>query len=246
MSHLGIHQQMNPQKETRMLDHQGQISIPATVARGPVFVSAVVSYSLAYDAADVMDNDNLATALSVQIQISLVLIGMVRKPSVEPIVLAKRWGITPEKAQKTIQATTQRGIRTMLHPLLSRRFRTNDRNLLYHQLAHPVFSDTMFTSTVSRRGNRCAQVYATDFGWARAFPMASRSEAHETFLLLFVMDGVPLTCICDNAKEIIQEKFHEKLNEAACHLKQLEPYTPWSNAAERDIKDLFKKEQVIN
>ena len=50
-----------------MLNHQGQISIPATMARGPVFVSTVVSYSLAYDTADVMDNDNLATALGDQI-----------------------------------------------------------------------------------------------------------------------------------------------------------------------------------
>ena len=56
------------------------------MARGPVFVSAVVLYSLAYYAADVMDNDNLAAALESQIQISIVLIGMVRKPSIEPIV----------------------------------------------------------------------------------------------------------------------------------------------------------------
>ena len=69
--------------------HQGQISIPATAARGPVFVSTTVSYSLAYDVTDVMDNDNLATALEYQIQISIVLIGTFRIPSIEPIVLAK-------------------------------------------------------------------------------------------------------------------------------------------------------------
>ena len=44
-----------------MLDHQGQISITTEGARGPVYVSPVVSYSLAYDAPDVMDNGNLAT-----------------------------------------------------------------------------------------------------------------------------------------------------------------------------------------
>ena len=67
-----------------------------------------------------MDNDNLATAMEAQIQISIALIGMVGKPSIDPIVLAKRWGSTPEKAQETIQATTEKGIRTMLHSLLSR------------------------------------------------------------------------------------------------------------------------------
>ena len=104
------------ERKTHMLNHQGQISIPATVIRGPAFVGAVISYSLAYDATDVMD----PTALSAQIQISIALIATVRKLSVEPIVLAIRWGITPEKAQKTIQATTQKGMRTMTHLLLSR------------------------------------------------------------------------------------------------------------------------------
>ena len=73
-----------------MLEHQGQIRIPTIVARGPVFVSSVVSYSLAYDAADVMDNGNLATALEAQIQISIAMIGTVRRLSIDPIVLAKR------------------------------------------------------------------------------------------------------------------------------------------------------------
>ena len=122
----------------------------------------------------------------------------------------------------------------MLHPLLSRRLRRNDRNLWYHRLAYPIFSDTMFASTVSRRGNKCAQVYDS------AFPIASRSEAHETLSLLFVIGGVPPTCICNNARELVQEKFHQKLKEAACHLKQLEPYTPWSNVSEREIKKLKK------
>ena len=87
------------ERENQILDHQGQISIPYTAARGPVFVSTVISYSLAYDAADVMDNDNLVMSLSAQIQISIALIGIVRKPSVEPIILAKQWGIAPEKSQ---------------------------------------------------------------------------------------------------------------------------------------------------
>ena len=91
----------------------------------------------------------------------------------------------------------------------------------------------MFARSVSRSANGCEQVFATDFEWARAFPMASTSEAHETLSLLFARDGVPPACICNNAREMIQGKFHQKLKDAACHLKQLELYTPWSNAAER-------------
>ena len=44
------------------------------MARGPVYICAVLSYSLAYTAADAMNNDNLVTALSAQIQISIAMI----------------------------------------------------------------------------------------------------------------------------------------------------------------------------
>ena len=103
----------------------------------------------------------------------------------------------------------------MLHPLLSTQFSINDRNLFYCCLEHPLFSGTMFASTMSGRGNRCAQVYAKDFGWARAFQMASRSEAHDTLSLLFARDGILPACICNNAKEKVQCKFQQKLKDAA-------------------------------
>ena len=67
-----------------------------------IFINAIILHLLAYDAADVRDDDNLAIALSAQIQVSIGLIGIVRKLSVEPIVLDEQWGITPNNAQKTI------------------------------------------------------------------------------------------------------------------------------------------------
>ena len=84
----------------------------------------------------------------------------------------------------------------------------------------------MFASTVFRRSNRCAQVYATDFGWAEAFSIASISEAHETLSLLLARDSIPSAYIYDNAKEMIQGKFYKMLKDAACQVKQLELYTP--------------------
>ena len=65
--------------ESCMSDHQGQIKFLAIVIKGPVFISMGVLYSLAYDAIDVMNDDNIATVLSAQIQVILVLIGTVRK-----------------------------------------------------------------------------------------------------------------------------------------------------------------------
>jgi hypothetical protein len=52
-------------------------------------------------------------------------------PQLTPQVLATNWGTDVRRAARTVQATTQRVIRTVLHPTLSRRFRTNNRQLQY-------------------------------------------------------------------------------------------------------------------
>ena len=85
-------------------------------------------------------------------------------PQLTPQVLATNWGIDVRTAARTVQATTQRGIRTVLHPTLSRRFRTNDRQLRYRRLPIDCFTDTLFSNTTSRRNNKCAQIFANT-GW---------------------------------------------------------------------------------
>ena len=65
-------------------------------------------------------------------------------------------------------------------------------------------------------------------------------EAHETLSLLFAMDGILLAWIFNNAEEMIQGKFHQKLKDTGCHLKQLGQYTPNPNSTEWEIKELKK------
>ena len=50
--------------ETCMSDHQGQMIIHASVTRGPAFIIAIILYSIAYDAIDVIPDYNLATIIS--------------------------------------------------------------------------------------------------------------------------------------------------------------------------------------
>ena len=96
----------------------------------------------------------------------------------------------------------------------------------------------MFAGTASVGGNKCAQVYTTSFGWCRAHSMKQKGEAHKTLSLLFHCDGVPLSMIADNSKEQILGEFKRKLNEANCHLRQTEPYSPWMQAAEGCTQEL--------
>jgi hypothetical protein len=91
---------------------------------------------------------------------------------VDVATLAKNFGIGIEAAKRTRLVTTQRGVKRMIHPSLSVRFRTNDRQLRYRRLPVTCFTDTMFSNSKSRQGNKAAQVFCTANGWTRAFPMA--------------------------------------------------------------------------
>ena len=64
-----------------------------------------------------------------------------------------------------------------------------------------MFTDTLESTVASKRGNKYAQIFATQFGWTRAYPMAKKSDAHHGLSLMFARDGVPNTIIMDNAKE---------------------------------------------
>ena len=83
------------------------------------------------------------------------------------ITLAHRCQISLHKAKNTVERTMQRGVRTVLHPTLSRRFHTNDRMLHYRRLPCNLYSDTMFSPKVkSARGYMMVQIFETDFGWS--------------------------------------------------------------------------------
>ena len=85
-----------------------------------------------------------------------------------------------------------------------------------------------------------AQMFATDFGWSRCFPMTCKSKAHEALGLLFAREGVPPKMIIDNAKEMKLGEFAWKCKEAHCYLQSMEPYSPWSNSTEHEIRELKK------
>ena len=230
------------EQELAMTDHTGQI-IREAANRGP---SLVVSefYSYVFDPVDVFHDRNLYQMLTSHVVVSsadTTLNGHIVSRKTAPIdsmTLAARWMISPARAKQTVLKTTQRGVRTCVNPTLSRRFPTNDRMLRYKRMPHPVFSDTLIAGTTSKRGNKYAQIYATSFGWARAFPMTKKSETHETLSLMFHRDGVPPTMILDDSKEQTLGHFRRKLREADCHLRQTEPYSPWQQAAEGCIREL--------
>ena len=70
-----------------------------------------------------------------------------------------------------------------------------------------------------------AQLYATDFGWSRSYPMKHKSEAHHTLSKVCKDVGVPDTPVTGGAREQIKGDFRKKAKEADCRIRGTEPYT---------------------
>jgi hypothetical protein len=119
------------------------------------------------------------------------------KAGVDAATLAMNWGIRIEAANRTRLVTTQRGIRIMIHPLLTKQYNTNDMQLRYYRLPVTIFTDTIYSTILSRQHNKAAQIFCTDFGFVREFPMKKESESHEALSLLFHRDGVPNVMVMD-------------------------------------------------
>jgi hypothetical protein len=157
---------------------------------------------------------------------------------VEAETLAKNWGIEIESAKMTCLVTTQRGIRRMIHPILIKRYKTNDRQLRYRRLPVTRFTDAMYLTILSRQQQKSAQILCTDFGLVRDFPMKLESESHEALSFLFQRDRVPNVRVMGGAKAQTEGQFRRKISDAGWHIKQTEPHTQYSNIGECGVREL--------
>jgi transcription initiation factor TFIIIB Brf1 subunit/transcription initiation factor TFIIB len=126
------------------------------------------------DLSAVFDDGTLLAELdenNLNLNVSMVKSEIRDKGGIDAATLAKNWGIGIEAAKRTRLVTTQRGIRRMAHPSLTKRYKTNDRQLRYRRLPFTMYIDTMYSAILSRQMNKAAQIFTTDFGFVRAFPM---------------------------------------------------------------------------
>jgi hypothetical protein len=138
------------------------------------------------------------------LNISLVKSEMRDKAGVDAATLANNWGIGIEATKRTRLVTSQRGVRIMTHPSLTKRYKKNDRQLKYRHLPVTMYTDTMFSTILSRQKNKAVQIYCTDFSFVRSFPLNKEKEAHEALSLLFHRDGVPNSMVMDGAKAQVE------------------------------------------
>jgi hypothetical protein len=163
-----------------------------------------------------LDNNNL------NLNISMFKSEMRDKGGIDAATLAKNWRIGIEADKRTRLVTTQGGIGRMLHPSLTKRYKTNDRQLRYLRLPVTMYTATMYSTILSRQMNKAAKIFTNDFGFVRALPMKKEKEAHEALSLLFHIDGVPNVMVMDGANAqvegdsgencVIQDAISSRLN----------------------------------
>jgi hypothetical protein len=166
-----------------------------------------------------------------------------RKGFVNTASLAANWKIELELARLTVNGTTQRAVRDFTHSTGGRRIKP----CAWPRLQCPFYTDTLHGKMVSLRGNKCAQVYATSFGFVAAHPMKAKSKTHLTLDEIFRTVGIPSSMIPNNAKELTKGEFKRKCLKAQCSILPVEPYTPNANYAEgaiRELKRLFRRQMA--
>ncbi len=122
---------------------------------------------------------------------------------VTPEEVSRKFHCSLETAKKTLDRTTQVGVRHALHPL-HRRYRVDHLDLNRKRLNGIWHMDTLFSRVKSLNNNTCANVF-TDGYYTRVFPLPNKSsESVSSSLTDFADDvGIPDTLVCDQATEYI-------------------------------------------
>ena len=165
-----------------------------------------------------------------------------RHSQISPEQLSERWNIGLTQAKKTLQVTTQKGVRSAILPL-SRRYRT-DRMFNQRKLrGQKFYTDTLFGKTKSLTNNTCVQIFANESYFVKAYPMEKKSGAGLA-LRQFIRDyGVPERLTSDGASEQTGPKteFVKQVRKHGIEHHVSEPQRPQENRAESVIREIKKR-----
>ncbi len=157
-------------------------------------------------------------------------------------VLARRWGLSLETAGRTLNVTTQKGIRTVPHPV-ERRFKSFSKHLNYPTLKARYYSDTMFAKYKSLRGKSCGQVFTDGMGDTHIYPLRRKREAGHALKSFIMEHGAFSELLTDQALEEGQRTasdtlWNKLIDDYMIKLLSTAPYSQFQNRAESEIREL--------
>jgi hypothetical protein len=205
---------------------------PNDVELGLAQISSVYSFA---EMVEAIGNHRIVAATN-------TFVSQKRHSQVSPEQLSERWNIGLSQAKKTLQVTTQKGVRSAILPL-SRRYRT-DRMFNQRKLrGQKFYTDTLFGKIKSLTNNTCAQIFANESYFVKAYPMEKKSGAGLA-LRQFIRDyGVPEQLTSDGASEQTGPKteFMKRVRKHGIEHHVSEPHRPQENRAESVIREVKKR-----
>ncbi|GAX25842.1 hypothetical protein FisN_6Hu120 [Fistulifera solaris] len=164
-----------------------------------------------------------------------------------PAEISRRFHCGLETASKTINATTQFGVRTAVGPLV-RRYYPDLLQMKYRRLRSTFFNDTMFSKTLSLRGNKSAEVF-TDGSYVSVKPTPDKTgETVANALRELIQEvGIPQKIVTDDAKEKLgpKTKWMEHVRQYKMDWANTEPYSHWQNRAEDAIREVRQRWKLL-
>lgn len=154
-----------------------------------------------------------------------------------PEHVAKRWHIGYQTAQRTLQVTTQLGVRNIRHPA-QRRFRTAMPHLRYPRLKGIWYADTLFFSVKSIRNFKCAHLIGNGMGFARFMPLESKADAYLSLSSFIKQHGITENLVVDGDPTMAYKDWKRTVREYRINQTTTEPYSPWQNKAELDVREI--------
>jgi len=158
-------------------------------------------------------------------------------------LLADRWCIGPHRAQATLRATQQRGVRSAILPL-ARRYRA-DRMYNVKRLDGKFSTDTFYATVRSLRSEIGAQVYFHKVGFAAVYPIRETTGQELGYTLLdFIHEfGAPSHLTFDGHPSQVGPRtlFRQTINRAQINFHISQPRRPNENPAEGGIREIKKR-----
>ena len=151
--------------------------------------------------------------------------------------VARRWNIGLTAANQTLKVTTQLGVRVLKHPA-QRRFRTVMPHLRYPRLKGTWYADTLFFTTKSVRGFKCAHLIGNGLGLSKFMPLESKADAHLSLTSFIHQNGIMENLVVDGDPTMAYKEWQKTIREFRVNQTTTEPYSPWQNRAELDVREV--------
>ena len=165
------------------------------------------------------------------------------KPKVTPEDIARSWDIGLATAKRTLQVTTQAGLRNVYAPS-DRKVRLKAPWLKFPSLNTKLYGDAAYAKVRSIGGEKGFSAFTDGKGFDVVYPFERAKDYPDSLMKLIQQFGVPKTLVTDGGSEMQKGRGRATANEYRINLQHTVPYSPWQNKAEASIREIKRGTRI--